>query len=410
MGLHPLAQLNLIVSGERFGFINTQFEHSIFLFATCFFLVPKHGMIDPCLRKVKNTIALLLINHGSMFRLQHFLQNALLAVFSIVFTPVFSQTITPQDLGFTPFTLKSKSWGEIHYLVSSKGMDQSKPILLYLDGSGASPLFEQSEGGLGTTVVIDFHKLAEEYHVILISKPGLPYIDTLALDRAAAEEAPLIPEQYTQRLSLDWRVETARLVLKKAMRQLPVSSKKVAVIGLSEGFQVGAKLAAKEKRVTHLILGVGNGLNQFFDFIIQSRNDAMTGHLTYEESSAVIDSLFQVATSIYAQPESITDEWYGHSYLRWGSFTNNIPMENILALDIPVYIFAAAQDRNTSILGTDYLYLESLRRKKSNIVYRVYPVNHAMQEVIMDNQGNRIATKDRRTEILDAAMQWLKLN
>jgi len=51
-------------------------------------------------------------------------------------------------------------------------------------------------------------------------------------------------------------------------------------------------------------------------------------------------------------------------------------MENVLSVDIPVYIVAGSEDRNTTILSTDYLYLESIRRGKNNITYKVYPYDH----------------------------------
>ncbi len=81
-----------------------------------------------------------------------------------------------------------------------------------------------------------------------------------------------------------------------------------------------------------------------------------------------------------------------------------------MSLNIPVYIVAAANDKNTSVLGTDYLYLECIRQKKKNIFYNVYPVEHSLNEPIKDENGNIISMKNYRTEILNTAFEWLNEN
>lgn len=318
------------------------------------------------------------------------------------------QEITPEKLGFKPFTLHDKALGRIDYYISAKDMDKAKPVLLYLDGSGAYPLFQYTERGIGSSIILDFQKLSQLFHLVLISKPGLPFIDSVQFDREIGMPVYETPQAYREKLSLEWRVNSAKTVLKKALAALKVKDKKVVVFGVSEGFQVGAKLASIDKTVSHLILLVGNGLNQIYDFIIQNRIDAESGALSDQEAQKNVDSLYLVAKDIYANPQATDKEWYGHTYLRWSSFTNNSPTDNILSLDIPVYIVAAANDKNTSVLGTDYLYLECLRRKKGNVFYNVYPVNHALSQIVQDENGNIVSKKDYRNEIIEAAFEWLK--
>ncbi len=329
-------------------------------------------------------------------------------LFLAAFCQLNAQTITPEKMGFKHFTINDKSLGEINYYISSKDIDKSKPILLYLDGSGALPLFQYTEKGIGSSVVIDFQNLPNEYHVILISKPGVPFVDSAKKDIQTGYPVYETPKTYTEKLSLDWRVNSAKLVLTKSIEELKVDNKKIAVIGISEGFQVGAKLASIDKNVSHLMLFVGNGLNQIYDFIIQNRIDAQSGAIPTEVAQKNIDSLYIVAKDIYENPYATNKEWYGHTYLRWSSFTNNNPSENILSLNIPVYIVAAANDKNTSVLGTDYLYLESVRQKKKNIFYNVYPLDHSLSEPIKDENGNIVSMKNHRAEILSAAFEWLK--
>lgn len=321
-----------------------------------------------------------------------------------------AQQITPEKLGFKSYSIKDTSLGEINYYISSNRIDSTKPVLLYLDGSGAFPLFQYTERGIGSSVVIDFRNLSNDYHIILISKPGVPFVDSVKMDDNLEIPIYKAPKEYKEKLSLDWRVNSAKIVLNQIMKEVKTDTGKIVVFGISEGFQVGAKLATLEKAVTHLSLLAGNGLNQFYDFIIQNRIDAQKGIISDEQAQRNIDSLMVVAKEIYANPTATDKEWYGHTYLRWSSFTSNIPMENILSLDIPVYIVAASNDRNSSVLGTDYLYLESIRQGKTNVEYKVYPYDHSFNEQIKDENGKIISVNNHMQEVVKEAFEWLKKN
>jgi hypothetical protein len=321
---------------------------------------------------------------------------------------VYAQQYTPEQLGWKHFSIHHQETGTINYYVTLNTIKQEKPILLYLDGSGSYPLYQYTERGIGSSVPLDYQKLSNDYHIIVISKPGVPFIDSVQMDSVTGYPLYDTPEEYTRKLSLDWRVKAADMVLKDAQKNLPEDKSKIAVLGISEGFQVGAKLIATNKHITHAVLMVGNGLSQFYDFIIQNRLDAQTGLLDERQAQENIDSLYSVFRKIYADGKSTEKSWYGHTYLRWNSFVQNNPTDNILSTDIPVYIVACSNDRNTSVLGTDYLYLESIQQGKTNITYNVYPYDHMFNEVIRDDQGNVVSVNHRMKEVIDSALIWIK--
>lgn len=322
---------------------------------------------------------------------------------------LFAQEISPEKLGFTEVVLKDKNLGDIHYYITKCGEKENKPVLLYLDGSGAYPLFQYTERGLGSSVPFDFKKISEEYHLVIISKPGVPFCDSVKMSDYGYPEYP-VPEEYKKRLSLEWRSKSASKVIADVKRKNKIKNNKIAVLGISEGFQVAAHLASTNKSVTHLLIFVGNGLTQFFDFLLQNRIDAQLSKITLEESQQEVDSLYTIIRDIYQNPNATDKEWYGHTYLRWSSFCNFNPTEAILSLNIPVYIVAAANDRNTSVLGTDYLYLESIRKNKNNISYHVYPYDHSLNEYVLDKEGQITGVKPHLQEILQQSLDWLKLN
>lgn len=317
------------------------------------------------------------------------------------------QQFSPEKLGWNSFTLKNDTLGAINYYVTSNKIDAKKPLLLFLDGSGAYPLFQYTENGTASTISLDYKKWSGKYHIVVISKPGVPFADSVGR-RPSGEPVYMAPAEYKKRLSLQWRVNSAKVVLAEMLKQNNIIRKKIIVIGISEGFQVGSKLLTVCPEITHAVLLVGNGLNQFFDFIIHNRIAARTGKLSEEQAQKNIDSLTAVAGNINENANSTEKEWYGHTYLRWSSFCNSTPMDDILSVNIPVYIIVASKDDNTTVLSTDYLFLESIKRKRKNIIYKVYPYDHSLTEKITDDHGKVVALKNRSREIISEVILLLE--
>ncbi|HIC31390.1 MAG TPA: hypothetical protein EYO76_05685 [Flavobacteriaceae bacterium] len=58
-----------------------------------------------------------------------------------IYSSCYAQNITPQLLGFEAYNIKDSTFGEANYYLSTDSTDTKKPLLVYLDGSGAFPLF-----------------------------------------------------------------------------------------------------------------------------------------------------------------------------------------------------------------------------------------------------------------------------
>lgn len=319
-----------------------------------------------------------------------------------------AQDINPEFFGLKSGLLEDKELGTINYYLTADESKTLKPLLVYLDGSGHYPLFQEMDEGLGSSVPLDLEELKNEYRVLLISKPGIPFVDKMSFSPNGYPEYEE-PQSYTDRLSLYWRVDAANLIINKLIDEKSVDASKVVVLGFSEGAQVGPYLAQKNEHVSHLLLFAGNGLNQFFDFIITARQKALQGELTETEAQAEIDSLYQVYETIYADPENTTDYWYGHTYQRWASFTQTDPVDVLVELEIPIYITNGSLDEN-SVLSADYIYLEFLRKRKNNLTYKTYPgYDHQFNELIFED-GKVVDAKPQLDTALEAAFEWLGKN
>lgn len=296
--------------------------------------------------------------------------------------------------------------GEINYHVYKNKMDIKKPLIVYLEGSKNFPLFWLNPNGrysYGTT--LGFNSISNDYHIVLISKPNTPLVDSIRIAPSGRKQYPM-NEVFREKYSLDWRTNSADKVINDALEKLNVDRSKVIIWGHSEGSQVAPAVAVINKNVTHVVAMMGNALNHLYDFILNERVAALNGDKTNEEAQANIDSLYIEFEKIYKDPKSTEKEWFGETYYKWSSFTLNSPIDNMLKLDIPILYIAGGEDQH-SILNMDYAKLEFLRKGKNNLTYKVFPnCDHFFLETKTDESGKK-EWIDHLDEVNDFALDWL---
>lgn len=335
------------------------------------------------------------------------------------FTPLLAQPTKPADYGLKHFTIEDKNLGLINFYVSQKDINEVKPLLVVLDGSGYIPLVTLVKLNHQERIYNSFDPelltLFENYHVVLIGKPGIQFCDTVVTPLDSIDFETLVSrylkpsETFQKRNSLYWRADAASGVIDFLFKNLPVDKKKVVVYGYSEGGQVAPYLALKNKKVTHCISVVGGGLNQFYDFILALRIQAAKREITPDEAQNGIDSLYKIFTDIYDHPANTKKQWEGNTYLRWASYSSNPPLNSLLKLNIPIFMAVCGKDTNSPIFGLDYVKLAFLQHGKDNLTYNVYPnYDHFFNEITEDDgQG---VMKNHKLELLNDILQWLENN
>lgn len=306
-------------------------------------------------------------------------------------------------------SLMDSSLGQIAYHMFKHKMDAHKPLIVYLQGSKNFPLYwPNARGSYSTSTTLDFAAISKDYHIVLISKPDIPFVDSLQITSSGRKYYP-VTDAYRERYSLDWRVNAADKVIQNVLTKLKVDRSRIIVWGHSEGAQVAPAVAVMNDNVTHVVAMMGNSLNHLYDFILQERVAAMKGHISHEKAQANIDSLYAEYEKIYSDPASTTQTWYGETYYKWSSFTLQTPLENMLKLDIPILYVAGGKDHQ-SILNMDYAKLEFLRKGKANLTYKVFPnCDHFFMESRTDSSG-KAEWIDHLNEVNDFALEWLMRN
>lgn len=332
----------------------------------------------------------------------------LVALMLFTYCGVYSQPPAARHLKH--FSINDKKLGTINFYVTERDIDKYKPILLYLDGSGESPMFtfkidaaDRHSTIMFSTIVFNYDSLAAKYHVVFISKPEVKFADTFFVRSFDTVIETTAPPGYTNKLSSEWRAGAASSVIDFLCGRLKVNTKKVVVMGYSEGAQVAPHVAAINKKVTHVICFCGNGLNQLYDFVLQERAKAAKKEISENDAQKNIDTLMAVFKDIYVHPDATDKFWNGHTYKRWASFCTVDPIDYMLQLNVPIYFAHGTADDNTQIVSSDYVALEFLKRRKTNLIYKTYPAyNHYFQQVSTDK-----APEEHINEVLREMFVWL---
>jgi pimeloyl-ACP methyl ester carboxylesterase len=310
---------------------------------------------------------------------------------------------------FKTFSIQNKKLGQVEFCTFQSTIDQKKPLMIFIHGSGNLPTFQYipSNNGYNWSAFTEVQKYKDNYHVIFVNKPDVPLFDTVQGENGNFTYP--VSEEFNRRYSLEWRAEAASCIIDQAIKLLPTDKSKIVVIGHSQGGQAAPKVALLNKKVTHVVLLNSNSLNHLYDFVLQERLASFQGEQSFDQSQQNIDSLFAEYRRFFNDPYNTTTMWNGGTYYRWASFSDETPLENMLKLKIPVFVVAGGKDLwGSFIMNTDYVQIEFLRHKRNNLVYKVYPnANHFLQDEIVEN--GRTQYVDIKPEVFREIDKWAGL-
>lgn len=324
-----------------------------------------------------------------------------------------AQPLTPEDNGLKEITLKDQKLGLILFYIDTVNIRKKAPLFIEVNGSGGLPLCVYIKGkGFSATsntfnaAVITATK--KNFHYIILGKPGTPFCDRINTnddakhyDLHALIQNYKYAKEYTERLSLDWRVRATKRVITYMIRHNLWDRTKIVAYGYSEGGQVVPALAVADKRVTHIVSVVGSGLNQLYDGITAWRIKAAKGEVTQQQAQDSIDANLKEIKEIYRHPENTKMQYAGHSYKRWASFCKTPPFEELRKLSIPIYMIVSTADNNSPIYGLDYVQLDFIRLGKTNLTY--VPCVGCDHYLNSTENGNETSNGDYLAKIL----KWL---
>ena len=316
---------------------------------------------------------------------------------------VHGQSTLPKDFGFIEHKIINKNDTIHYYLFGEKEkLIAKKPLILYLQGSSASPIISiKEDGSRSSSLILHPKMVSESYHYVVIGKPGWKFADS-------ASAVP--PLAYYQKMSYDYRVHSASIVINDLYKNDFIDTTKIILVGHSEGGQIAPKVAVINSRITHIACLAGTAANQMYDFLINIRKGEKENEFSKDEADSQIDSLFFYYKEIMNDPTSTDKFWAGHTYLRWSSTIQNPPIEYMLKLNIPIYVVAGTNDTSAPIENMDNIPIGFMKRQKQNLTYKYYwNYDHTYNEVIFEDDGT-YEVKNHILEVMKDLIQWLNEN
>lgn len=335
----------------------------------------------------------------------------LFAVFTALFMSCAVAAQTDFRERFQEYKFSTPALGTVEYCTFRSTINTVKPILLFIHGSGNLPTFHYRADTKTWfwSGFSELEKYKDKFHVIFVSKPGIPLFDTVQVKDGQLTYP--VNSLYTANYNLNWRAESAAAILDHAVKNLSSDTTQIIVMGHSQGGQVAPKTAVLNKRVTHVVMLCSNSLNHIYDFVMQERLLAYSGEQTHEQAQNNIDSLMRDYQRFFNNPTDTSKYFYDETYLRWASFSSETPLDNMLKLNIPILLIAGGKDIYGSlIMNTDYAQIEFMRKGKNNLTYKVYPnCNHFLQDELIGTNKETL-TKDRKPEIFAMMLDWAGTN
>ncbi|AZO95146.1 alpha/beta hydrolase [Halocella sp. SP3-1] len=172
-------------------------------------------------------------------------------------------------------------------------------------------------------------------------------------------------ENYT----LEQRVSTASLVIDKYLENKQY--KEIILLGFSEGGyilpRIYLNLKSKE-RISGLAVLSAGGLSQYNSLKTLSEKD-----YSYPEGyKNELKRLEEVVEDIKQNPDTIDKRYLGLPYKRWSSFMFYRPLDDLLKIDIPIFMGQGEMDMMSAVDSARRVKEEFVKMNKENLTYIEY--------------------------------------
>jgi pimeloyl-ACP methyl ester carboxylesterase len=300
----------------------------------------------------------------------------------------------------------------IHFLV--KGLIDTKikkPVLLFCQGSGSSPLVTVTPEGNYQVFPFDVKPYLDKYYFVIIAKPGVPPVSS-QLDRGfnyiEDTVTKAFPKKFTDNDNLDYYAWQTDKVINYLVKQGWVDKKKIVVAGHSQGYRVAARAALLNKNVTHLICTSSNPLGLLYWSVSGQTEMAIKGRIPMDVALKNINDLYAGLKDLMMNDrKEMKVPLLG--YTSYKNFMSWMPpsKDDLLQLTIPIFVAYGTDDYGR--ISNDILPLEFYLRKKFNLTLKAYKnCDHFFTERVYDDKGNVIKTIEHFDELAKEFFDWIE--
>lgn len=259
------------------------------------------------------------------------------------------------------------------------------PLVFLCQGSGYGSVFEGLPMG-GYIDIFgwfwDFGMTGDRIRLAFAEKRGVT-VGTPLLEPGEADP----PLEYLIHDKLENRVDDVVLALERLVLDPTIDRSRIAVAGFGEGAQVAAAAARKSPHATHLGFFACGGDAHINDILQLNRAELMRTGVTPEEAEEKTEELFEEIAEVFASPADVETLYGGVSYAHVISYWLKPPIEDLLALEIPIYVAVGNMDRFVPPASVDLIRLSFLNAGKTNLTLNILPgLDHSFTSHIYEGE------------------------
>ncbi|MFH2000476.1 MAG: dienelactone hydrolase family protein, partial [Planctomycetota bacterium] len=289
----------------------------------------------------------------------------------------------------------------------SKAMGETSgscPLLFLCQGSGYGSVFESLPmGGYIDTFgwIWEFSQYSTRFRIAFSEKQGVR-IGTI-LEEADEADPPM---EFLIHDTLENRVSDVVRSLEELVKDPALDRSRIVVAGFGEGAQVAAAAARRCGFVTHLGFFACGGEPHLNEIVLLNREKLKRAKITPDEAEEQTNDFFEELAEAFESRADVETLFAGASYAHLISFWLAPPVQDLLALDIPIYAAAGNMDPLVPAASVDLIRLAFLREGRQNLTLKIYPgLDHGFRSVIDEAQDPRLVYQ--LPAVFDAFCRWI---
>ncbi len=254
----------------------------------------------------------------------------------------------------------------ITYYLKNYHAQKPTKLIVFIQGTDANPLFSYKiVNGQPTYYrwfLDDYKNIDSTSTFAIIPKPGMAGL--------YQDDKITIPPKYHKSNCKAYRVNQIHQSIEHIVNNHMERPDKVIVYGHSEGAAIASALALKNDKITHLGFWSGNVLNNFYEFSLFNRIDALKGNMSDSTAHENIMGILGWYNGVIENPSSTELDHFGFTNKRWATYEKP-PIEELLEIEIPIFAMFATKDESTPIETAYLIPIQFMEHRKSNLTFEV---------------------------------------
>ena len=267
------------------------------------------------------------------------------------------------------------------------------PLIVYIQGSGNSSLFSKDESQRIRPMSghISWNEAVKgKAKLLIIEKPGVEYLDTGGVNF-----------KFDQQFSLTAWSNTIQQAIQIIIHSELIDTSLILVAGHSEGGLVAATIGNKMKdRISHVAILAGEGPSQLYSLYKFADRGVFFNTEILSSSQLRIDSLKSAWKNILKDPYSVTNKFWGFTYLRWSSFLSTSVSEQLDGYSGNIFIIQGEADQQVYPESAVVLYTSLLAKNKNVQLDMVSGADHSF------NNENNPTRADGWVKSIHKVLNW----